>query len=102
MKDKLNITIRIADLPPMSLSILRAEEEVNRTAEYNVNKLFVAWSERFKDKTSNEIMGMVAFQFAKLYQNLAVQTNAMNELLENFEDDLNRLLLDVKADKAEE
>ena len=39
MNDKLNITIRIANQAPIPLSINRDDEEVIRTAEFNVNKL---------------------------------------------------------------
>lgn len=101
MEDNLKITIRIADLQPMMLNIPRAEEEVNRTAEYNVNKLFVAWSERFKDKTPIEIMGMVAFRFAKLYQDLSVQVNNTDEILDEFEQTLNNLLMESQGTKNE-
>jgi len=102
MEDNLKITIRIADLQPMMLNIPRVEEQANRTAEYNVNKLYVAWCERFKDKTPNEIMGMVAFRFAKLYQDLSDQINKTDEVLEKFEDALNDLLLETQGLKNEE
>ena len=51
MTDKLNITIRIAGQKPMTLSIDREYEETARNAEYQVNRLFGLWSERFRDKS---------------------------------------------------
>ena len=98
MRDKLNITIRIADLAPIPLAIDMKDEEVIRNAEYNVNQLWSAWCQKFKDKTSNEVLGMVAFQFAKLYQTLASRENATNDILEKFEENLNEYLLKIDAE----
>lgn len=66
MKDKLNITIRIADQPPIPMTINRSEEELIRRAEDTVNQLWNNWSERY-NTSPRELMTMVAFQFAKLY-----------------------------------
>ena len=55
MTDKLNITIRIAGQKPMTLSIDREYEETARNAEYQVNRLFGLWSERFRDKSPMEV-----------------------------------------------
>ncbi len=95
MKDKLNITIRIADLAPIPLAIEMKDEEVIRNAEYNVNQLWSAWCQKFKDKTSNEVLGMVAFQFAKLYQTLSNRENETEEVLEKFEERLNQYILNI-------
>ena len=98
MRDKLNITIRIADLAPIPLAIEMKDEEVIRNAEYNVNQLWSAWCQKFKDKTSNEVLGIVAFQFAKLYQTLSNRENATNDILEKFEEKLNEYLLKIDAE----
>ncbi|MBQ9073655.1 MAG: cell division protein ZapA [Muribaculaceae bacterium] len=98
MKDKLNITIRIAEVAPIPLSINMKDEEVIRTAEYNVNQLYTAWKQRFKDKKRDEILAMVAFQFAKLYQNQA-KTDADNlKSLQELEEQLSAMLKDENAD----
>lgn len=97
MKDKLNITIRIAELPPFALQINRSEEEVIRNAEYNVNKLWRAWRQRFADKSSTEVLGMVAFQFAKLFTVLNRQADETAAVLDSFERQLDALLLDIDA-----
>ncbi len=96
MKDKLNITIRIAGLAPIPLSINIKDEELIRSAEYNVNLLWTAWSQRFKDKSSSEILAMVAFQFAKLYLTLSAQEKATDEVLSEFEKELDNILLNVQ------
>lgn len=92
MTDKLNITIRIAELKPFALEIDRADEAEIREAEYNVNKLWRNWSARFSDKSSHEVLGMVAFQFAKafLVQNKRVETSA--EIINKIDAELDNLL----------
>lgn len=95
MTDKLNITIRIAGLAPFPLSINRADEELIRNAEYNVNALWRKWCGRFKDRTPQEVMGMVAFQFAKLYFLIMAQASSMEEILSDFEAELDDILLKV-------
>lgn len=103
MDDKLNITIRIAELPPIALQIARHEEENIRTAEYNVNRLWNNWRHRFTDKSSTEVLGMVAFQFAKLYTILNSQVNEAETMLQHFEKELDNILLDMASatsDKA--
>lgn len=67
MEKKQNINIRIADTTPLPMRIDRDDEEVIRIAERNVNDLWKSWSKRFPDKSSSDILGMVAFRFAQLY-----------------------------------
>ena len=86
------ITIKIADVAPNSMTVPDDAEEVVRTAEYNVNRLWIAWRNRFSDKTSKEVLAMVAYQFAKLYYETLRQGEEQQSLLENFEAELDRLL----------
>lgn len=88
MKDKLNITIRLAGRPPLPLSVEREKEELYRKAEYYVNSLWEKRSGQFAGKTSEDVLAMVAFEFATLY--LAMEKN--EELLEQLDSDLGRLL----------
>lgn len=95
MKDKFNITIRIAELPPIPLKINREEEPIVRTAEYNVNRLWREWMTRFTDKTAYEVLAMVAFQFAKTFVILNNQSEATAKVLDDFEKELDGILLDI-------
>lgn len=97
MNDKLNITIRIADQPAMSLSINRDDEECIRMAEYNVNRLWNAWSTKFKTKTSREVLAMVAFRFAELFYRLNNSATETTAMLENFEKNLDDILLEMES-----
>ena len=96
MKRKQNITIRIADQPPMPLSIDIDDEEVIRTAADNVNQLWTTWSKRFKDKTSSEILAMVAFRFAQLYFMHEAGVESVDSLLQQLEKDLDDKLLEIE------
>lgn len=97
MDDKLNITIRIAGQKPFALQVLRADEEIARTAEYQANRLFGLWSDRFRDRSQMEVMAMVAYRFAELFYRQNTAANAAEELIDSFEEQLDRILLDVGA-----
>ncbi len=95
MNDKLNITIRIANQAPIPLAINRSDEEVIRMAEYNVNRLWNSWRTKFKSKSSNEVLAMVAFRFAELFYTQSAVTQELQTTLEAFESKLDDILLDV-------
>lgn len=96
VKDKFNITIRLADLPPIPLQIRRDEEPIVRTAEYNVNRLWQSWIQRFSDKSAYEVLAMVAFQFAKAYVTLNNQSERTQTMLDDFEKSLDDILLTMR------
>jgi hypothetical protein len=102
MNDKLNITIRIANQAPIPLVINREDEEIIRQAEYNVNKLWNSWSSKFKSKSSGEVLSMVAFRFAELFFTQAQSVKATEQMLETFEDGLDKILLDINVDGKSE
>lgn len=93
MNDKLNITIRIANQAPIPLSINRDDEEVIRTTEFNVNKLWNAWSAKFKNKSSMEVLAMVAFRFAELFFTQNALAKNAEEALAAFEETLDKILV---------
>ena len=97
MNDKLNITIKIANQPPIPLTIRREEEELIRQAENNVNRLWAAWSQRFN--TSPEaILAMVAFQFAKLHAASSAEQSKALKALKGLNSDMDRLLDSTNGD----
>lgn len=101
MPDILNITIKLAELPPIPLRIPRDEEPVVRTAEYNVNRLWRQWRQQFTDKSAFEVLAMVAFQFAKAYE---IQNNRVDKtasLLENFESQLDDAIIKMNPELPE-
>lgn len=102
MKDKLNITIRIANQAPIPLVINRDDEEVIRQAEYNVNRLWNSWSAKFKSKSPSEVLSMVAFRFAELFYTQSHAMQAAEDVFESFEEELDKILLDVDSDRMQE
>ena len=87
-----NITIRIADASPISTRIPSETEEVVRRAEHNVNKVWNAWRNTYTGRDSKDVIAMVAFQFARRYYQLLEQVDSQKQALDEFENELNRLL----------
>ncbi|MDE6396188.1 MAG: cell division protein ZapA [Muribaculaceae bacterium] len=89
---KQNITIRIADVAPLSLTISLNDEEIVRHAERQVNKLWSQWSSDFSIRSSKEVLAMVAYQFARRYYELLGAVKERDKILNDFEAELDRLL----------
>ncbi len=95
MKDQQHITIKIANQPPIGLDIQRDREEMAHRVERNVNKVWARWCQDFRDRKPEEVLAMVAYQYAKLYYELQEQVDGCQGMLNDFEQELDRLLLDV-------
>lgn len=89
------ITIKIADVAPLLMHIDRSEEERVRNVEYNINKLWSQWRAKYHERTSEEVLAMVTFAFAKQYLILAEQEPALTRTLNDFEHALDEILLKV-------
>lgn len=101
MKEQQNITIKIADVAPISLTINRNSEQWVREAERNVNRVWQTWRTEFDNKSSKEVLAMTAYQFAKLYFQLLHTVEERQKAIDEFEAELNRLLeLTDRIDKA--
>lgn len=66
MKDELNITLRIADQGPFPMTVSPQDEEIMRKAVSHVNHLWKIMHERYPDRSSAELLALVAWQFARL------------------------------------
>lgn len=93
MNDKLRVTIKIADVEPIHFDIDRNEEMVYRKAEYHVNKLWAEWLKANKNKSSHETLARVALAFAELYYRKSDELEKQARMIENFEKQLDELLL---------
>jgi len=94
MKDKLNITVKIADQPPIALRDVSPEEEkVVREAEYNINRLITSWSRQFADKSTAEVLAMVTLRFAQLYFSQREAFGKLDKTLDDFEQQLDKIVL---------
>lgn len=97
MSDEIQyISIRIADLPLMRLSIPASQVSLAKRVEGSINKLWSKWKERveFSDKTSAEILAMVTFRFAQLYYSNMEAGAHLEETLKGLERSFDSLLLD--------
>ena len=97
MKDKLDITLRIAD-SKLALTIVPEEEPLLRAVAKEVNHAYEAYRIRFTDNTPQEILAKVTLLFAKGYLNLAEQARQTDELLGRFEADLDKILIGESAE----
>lgn len=102
MRPQQKITIRIADVDPISMQIDAHAEEVVRRAEYNVNKVWNTWRNELPQMSSKEVLAMVTIQFAKRYYQLLEQASREQTLLEGFEKQLDVLLDIYMEDKDTE
>ena len=66
MKDELNITLRIADQGPFPMTVSPQDEEYMRKAESHVNQLWDIMRRRYPERSSAELLALVAWQFARL------------------------------------
>ena len=97
MSDEIQyISISIADLPRIRLSIPNSQVPLVRRVEENINGLWRKWKERddFRDKSSAEVLAMVTFRFAQLYHSNVEAAAHLEETLRGMEQSLDALLLD--------
>lgn len=92
--DKLHkFTAKIADAEAISFSIKLDEEEIYRKAAYHVNKIWQQNRSAQPGKSSNYALAKVALAFAELYYRKAEQLTAQSKMLEEFEKELDDILL---------
>ena len=93
MKDKLDITIKVADLAPLGMSVTLKGEEDIRLAEYYVNMAWKKWMQSKRaDQESKDILGMVAIHFTKLYIQELRKNDDATKMLADFEKRLDEML----------
>ena len=92
--NKEKIWIQLADAAnPIALSINPEEEENYRKAEELVNTLWKKWMIRFNGESA-DVLGRVAFQFARLYLEAYGENRQVNEFLNDLDNRLDALLGD--------
>ena len=90
--NKVKIWIQLANADtPIALSINPDEEENYRKAEERVNTLWKKWMTRFGGESS-DVLGRVAFQFARLYLEAYGENREVNEFLTDLDKKLDTLL----------
>jgi len=90
--NKLRIWVHLADAAnPIALSINPDEEENYRKAEELVNTLWNKWMSRFGGESA-DVLGRVAFQFARLYLEAYGENREVNEFLTDLDQKLDALL----------
>ena len=64
-----------------------------------MNKLWGAWKTKFDKLSSEEVMARIAFQFARLYVEASSRNEEVNEILINFEQRLNDIIVNVQREE---
>lgn len=96
MNEKQHITIHIADAAPLSLNIPRDKEAMARSIAQKVNRSWSEWAAQYNDKTSHDVLAMVAFRYAQVYYELVMKMEAHENALEEVEREFDRILLGVE------
>ena len=90
--NKVKIWIQLAAATnPIALSINPEEEEHYRKAEELVNTLWKKWMTRFNGD-SEDVLGRVAFLFARLYLEAYGENRQVNEFLTDLDQQLDALI----------
>ena len=92
------IWICLGDVKNVPLSVRRSDIDVYRKAEQSVNKLWGAWKTKFDKLSSEEVMARIAFQFARLYIEANTRNDEVNEILTDFEQKLNDIIVKVQRE----
>lgn len=98
-EEKQKIWICLGDVKNVPLSVRRSDIDVYRKAEQSVNKLWGAWKTKFDKLSSEEVMARIAFQFARLYIEASTRNDEVNEILTNFEQKLNDIIVKVQREE---
>ncbi|WP_295729361.1 cell division protein ZapA [uncultured Muribaculum sp.] len=98
MRDKLNITIKVANQRPLRMAVsLGEEEEEVRQAEYYVNHVWAKWmNDKAADQSDSDVLAMTAIYFARLYIQEYRKNEEAERRLAEFEESLDKILLDIK------
>lgn len=95
-KGKKEIWLQLADVRPIPLSVSPEEETRCREAERLVNSLWDKWMRQFAENgSSQEVLARVAFRFAQLYFDEYAHNKSVNGFLENFEKELDKIVVEV-------
>ena len=89
-------TAKIADVEPFVFSISSEEEPVFRKAAYHVNELWQRMLHDQPSKSSHYAMAKTALAFAELYYRKSEQLSAQSDMLDQFEKQLDRILLSME------
>ncbi|MCM1338026.1 MAG: cell division protein ZapA [Candidatus Amulumruptor caecigallinarius] len=92
MKDELNITIRIASLPPIPMTVSRDDEEAIRTAQYSVNQVWEMLAGRYPGSSTEQLLALTALQFARRCIHQSAQQAAAAQAVADVDRALTRLL----------
>jgi len=91
MNDKLDINLRIGTMT-MGITVNRDEEQFLRDVAKKVNHVYKAYAQRFPQSSEAEVLAKVTLLFAKGYLTMTSQVEELDNFLDTFDNQLDRLL----------
>lgn len=88
-------TAKIADVEPFAFQIAADEEPIFRKAAFHVNGLWQKMQKDQPNRSSHFLLAKVALAFAELYYRKNEQIATQTRLLEDFEQNLDSILLSM-------
>lgn len=96
--DKIKMEINIAgERLPLTVPFL--QQNAVRDSEKRVRDLFQSWTTRFPGKKPREILAMVAYQFAFMYNELLTQTDQALQAADALDERLSAMLRDADSEQ---
>ena len=89
-------TVTLADVEPCAFTITLAEEPIFRKAAYHVNNLWQKMQQDPPGKSSHYALAKVALAFAELYYRKSEQLASQSKMLEDFEHELDEILMGLE------
>lgn len=96
-EERYRFTAKIGDVEPFAFIISPAEEPIYRRALFHVNDLWKKMRDGLPNKSSQLAMAKVALAFAELYYRKSEQLASQTKVLDDFEKELDALLLQTKG-----
>lgn len=99
-EDKKKIWICLGDIKDIPIYVKPSDMDRYKKAVDMVNKLWGSWKMKFVKQSSEEVMARVAFQFARLYLEANTRNAEVNEVLADFEQKLNDIIVKVQREDS--
>ena len=95
-EERYRFTAKIGDVEPFAFLISAAEEPIYRRALFHVNDLWKKMRDSLPNRSSQLAMAKVALAFAELYYRKSEQLTRQSQVLDDFEKEIDALLLQQK------
>lgn len=71
-QEEINIELNIAG-EPIRLTVPFEDQELNRTIEDEINRLYSQWRHSFPNRSEKALLAMMLYRYASYYKNLTLK-----------------------------